>query len=119
MLFWRIPGILEYTRYTGIYQVYWSIPGILEYTRYTGVYQVYWSIPGKLEYTRYTGVPGILEYTRYSGIYQVYWVPREEPTEDGLTSSYATILDPLGYNIPGPDTEVHIRYFGEGTPPCQ
>ena len=76
-----------------------------EYTRHSGIYQVF------------RNIPGILEYTRYTGIYQVYWVPREEPTEDGLTSSYATILDPLGYNIPGPDTEVHIRYFGEGTPP--
>ena len=59
---------------------------------------------------------GIQEYTRYKGYpgeYLVYWVPREEPTEDGLTSSYATILDPLGYNIPGPDTVVHIQHFGE------
>jgi hypothetical protein len=85
-VFWFLPSILVFTRYSGLHQVFRFSPGILVFTRYSGLHRVFWLSPGNLVFTRYSGFlqvlwssrvfwfsPGILVFSRYSSFHYAFW----------------------------------------------
>jgi hypothetical protein len=85
-VFWFLPSILVFTRYSGLHQVFRFSPGILVFTRYSGLHgysgylQVIWFSLGILVLSRYCGLhrvfwfsPGILVFSRYSSFHYAFW----------------------------------------------